>query len=181
MEKEQIRAIIDDMGLSVTAVFVPQSQSRNRDEKHKSINWRVTVSRHDKPFLTTDYMQGIAHMPQYKQFWGKTSLAERDEHATRIQYASEKGQTFDRFWGGSPAKIRPLPAPDIVDVMYCFVLDSDVLDYGAFEDWASCYGYDVDSREAEKIYHACLKIALKLLAAIGNDNFSKLREAFRDY
>ena len=58
---------------------------------------------------------------------------------------------------------------------------SDVLNAGTFEEWAGDFGYDLDSRNAEKIYRACLDNALKLRAMLGNDALDKLRELFQDY
>ena len=75
----------------------------------------------------------------------------------------------------------PAIAPDPVDVLYSLTLDSGVLDYGTFEDWAAEFGYDTDSRSAEAAYRACLEIALKLRAAIGDAGLETLKTAFEDY
>lgn len=75
----------------------------------------------------------------------------------------------------------PAIMPNPVDVFYSLAMDSDVLNYGTFEEWAAEFGYDPDSRKAESIYRACLEIALKLRAAIGEDGLERLREAFQDY
>lgn len=60
-------------------------------------------------------------------------------------------------------------------------MDSDVLESSGFEEWASNFGYETDSRKADSIYRACLEIALKLKAVIGNDGLEQLRLAFQDY
>jgi hypothetical protein len=60
-------------------------------------------------------------------------------------------------------------------------MDSDVFNYSSFEEWASTFGYDADSRKGESIYRTCLDIALKLRNAIGEDGLQKLREACQDY
>ena len=57
-------------------------------------------------------------------------------------------------------------------------MDSDVLNYDCFEDWADCMGMDTDSRKAEDIYNACMKIALKLRQLI---KLSEAQEAFEDF
>ena len=71
--------------------------------------------------------------------------------------------------------------PDPVDVVHSLVMDSDVLNSGGFEDWASDLGYDPDSRHAESIYRACLEIALKMRGAIGESGMETSRDAYRDY
>lgn len=65
----------------------------------------------------------------------------------------------------------------------------EVFAAGGFENWASEYGYDTDSRKAESIYQACLDIALKLRGdialklrgAIGDSGMVELQTAFQDY
>lgn len=56
-----------DLALTVESVFVPFSQSRHKDEPHKTLNWRVTVKRNGRDILTTDYSAGIMHCPGYKR------------------------------------------------------------------------------------------------------------------
>lgn len=59
-----------------------------------------------------------------------------------------RSMTVD-FWCGSLH-----PVPTAFDVMYCLISDVSYSDLG-FEEWAAeSIGYDVDSREAEKIYKA---------------------------
>jgi hypothetical protein len=71
--------------------------------------------------------------------------------------------------------------PKTADVVHSLIMDASVLDSGGFEDWASELGYDTDSRNAESIYRACLEIALKLRAGLGENALSELREAAQDY
>ena len=71
--------------------------------------------------------------------------------------------------------------PDSLDVLSCLVSESDAIDSPAFDDWASNFGYDTDSRKAESVYRACLETGLKLRAAVGDSGLTKLREAFQDY
>lgn len=167
---EQAQAFVDSLNIDYKATFVPQSQSRNKGEK-PCLNWRVTVGP-----VTTDYMQGIGHMPGYK-FNQRRTL----EVVEREQAASERGKYFPaaaNWRGGFEYGGKPLPAPKLIDVLYSLVMDAGALDYDCFEDWASDYGYDPDSRAAEKIYNDCMAIALKLRRVIDLD---AAREAFQDY
>lgn len=43
-----------------------------------------------------------------------------------------------------------------------------------FDDWAAEYGYDTDSRKAEKIYNACKTISEKLKKFLGEDLYKTL-------
>jgi hypothetical protein len=44
----------------------------------------------------------------------------------------------------------------------------------SFEDWASDYGYDTDSRKAEKIYKAVKRQAEQLKRTLGEDAYNDL-------
>lgn len=187
--KTDIPAILASFGLSASFEFVPVSQSRNAKGNWKSakeaplqkwqptLNWRVTVTHKGREILTTDYGAGCAHAPSYpKVKWpprtlhdeecAKVLLDECETGRTRVD-----GQTIRGF----------VNAPSLTDLFYSLVMDSDVIESSGFEDWASNLGYDTDSRAAESIYRACLEIALKLRAAIGDADLQSLREAFQDY
>jgi hypothetical protein len=60
-------------------------------------------------------------------------------------------------------------------------MDADAIDHATFADWASDFGYETDSRQAERIYKQCLEIGLKLRAMLGDSTLSELREAAQDY
>lgn len=178
--REKIAAAMAALGLSVSAEFVPFSQSRNKDSDHRSFNWRVTLSRDiGGPILTTDYGAGIAHAPAYKLLkmgasFGRTTLEQRDA----IEFETEKGRAWRRSYlgiGGPPI----LPEPE--SVVWSLVQDASVLDSGGFEEWASELGYDTDSRSAESTYRACLELALKLRGAIGDAGIEALRTAGEDF
>lgn len=158
MTNESIQTLIESNSLTLSCVFVPFSQSRNKDEKHLSLNWKVTLLRNGKEVLTTDYSQGIGHAPSYK---------------ISDKYMAMKAQAFEAETG--------IIDPDIKDVLYSLILDSNVLNYPEFEEWASDCGYETDSRKAESIYRDCLKNALKMRGSLGESLLAQLSEAFQDY
>lgn len=59
--------------------------------------------------------------------------------------------------------------PEAIDVLDCLLTDASVLDYDDFEEWASEYGYDTDSRKAEAIYKKCLDQTVRLKIFLGGD------------
>lgn len=170
----ELNALLARHNITVESVFVPYSRSRNfvqgAPASKQSLNWRVTLKRDGREILTTDYSAGIAHCPSYKQ-GARWTL----DYNAAIASECETGRKARRFSRGDAINPKPL------DVIYSLVMDSDALDYATFEDWASEYGYDADSRSAEKTYRACLEIALKLRAGLGDSLLSELREAFQDY
>lgn len=172
----QIAGVCKAYGITVESVFVPWSQSRNKGEKQPSLNWRVTVKRDGREIVTTDYGAGSAHCPAYQ-------LKDRFLKAEAIRWECEHGNRAHVMASLSSvgrADNKPL-WPKSEDVLASLAMDSDVIDAGGFEEWASSFGYDVDSRKAEAIYRACLDIALKLRSGLGENGLAALRAACQDY
>lgn len=65
---------------------------------------------------------------------------------------------------------------DQADALASLSMASASIDYPSFYDWASEFGYDVDSRKAELIYRNCLQTGLALRAALGEDGLRQLRD-----
>ena len=82
--------------------------------------------------------------------------------------------TLDFFQGPAHEK-----EPDIDDVLDCVILDSQGIDNArSFEDWASDFGYDTDSRKAEAIFKTCKRQRAELKRLMGND-YDSLLEHWR--
>lgn len=65
--------------------------------------------------------------------------------------------------------------PTLADVLDCLASDASGVDNArSFEDWASEYGYDTDSRKAERTYQICKKQAQELKALLGQDAYNQL-------
>ena len=64
--------------------------------------------------------------------------------------------------------------PDICDVVDSLRSDSSVANLQTFEKWADEFGYDSDSRKAEKLYFACKRIADDMLRLLGANAFLEL-------
>lgn len=173
---ESIESTAADLGLSMTAVFVPWSLSRNAGEKQPSLNWKVSLLKNGRKFLKTDYGAGQGHCPGYRQ--GDKSLC----HADAVRFECERGREAAILPGGgiTNKNARPL-TPSFADVLHSLASDADALDCSDFGEWADNLGYDQDSRKAEAIYRACLDIGLKLRNALGDDGLRRLREACQDY
>lgn len=178
---------IEHFKLTLKSEFVPFSQSRNRGEKHPTLNWRVTLMRDGRDVLTTDYSAGCAFAPSYKQIVEQTFMfssaltAEMRKRENAVKAECETGFAHKQHSNAAWLKTSKPILPEIQDVVYSLVSDSDVLDAGGFEDWANNFGYDVDSRKAEAIYRACLTTALKIRNSLGDATLITLRETFQDY
>ena len=65
--------------------------------------------------------------------------------------------------------------PDAASVLDCLASDAASVDQARdYEDWARDFGYDPDSRKAEKIYKACQRRAERLKAFLGDDLYQAL-------
>lgn len=178
--KQQIEAWATRHGVTMTVEFVPLSQSRNKAENYPTLNWEVTLRRNDRDIITTDYSVGCAHCPAYKlsvhKCGGQNSILRHEA----IRMECENGKAI-QMCGETPRLTTKPISPDLADVLYSLSMDANVLDSGSFENWASKFGYDTDSRKAESIYRACLDIALKMRAALGDSALQELRDACQDY
>lgn len=63
-------------------------------------------------------------------------------------------------------------APTVEDVLDCLASDATCSD--SFEDFCLEYGYDSDSRKAEKTWKACIKSRDRLQQFLGGDLFTAL-------
>lgn len=65
--------------------------------------------------------------------------------------------------------------PELADVLSSLVLDASCWDNArTFEDFCDEFGYDPDSRSAERIYEACGKIWKDLREVCGREFFAEL-------
>lgn len=166
-------ALLAKNEITIESVFVPFSQSRNKGNKTKSLNWVVTLFRRGRKITSFDYTSGWGNAPaakvaKFKVFGGGMNL-DGDAALTR---EIEIGRAHDTQ--------RPIK-PDTLDVVACLVLDCRVLDSGGFENWCDDYGYNSDSIRALDTYRTCLERALQMRHGLGEGLMNDLYAAFSDY
>ena len=77
--------------------------------------------------------------------------------------------TFSQGYGHKGAE------PELSNVLDCLASDAAEIDNNpSFDDWASEYGYDADSRKAEKTFKACEHEAKRLQNFLGDDLYQQL-------
>jgi len=66
--------------------------------------------------------------------------------------------------------------PTAEDVLECLASDAAGIENakGDFEEWCSEYGYDTDSRKAERTFHVCEEQAEKLKTFLGDDLYDEI-------
>jgi hypothetical protein len=71
--------------------------------------------------------------------------------------------------------------PTASGVLSCLVSDAAGVDNArSFEEWASDYGFDADSRKAERTFKACQEQARKLRAFLGTERYTEITSAEQD-
>ncbi len=166
-------AYADTVGLTLTATFVPQSLSRNAQDRTPSLNWRVTLIRKGRTPFTTDYMQGAGHIPGWSSLKGGSVYL--NNYAREV---AEKGR-YSPQGPDSPSR-RPLPAPSMADVLHCLLLDAEASEL-PFEEWAGNFGFDTDSRKAERLYHECVATGRALSRLLTPPEMDRVRDLLADY
>jgi hypothetical protein len=82
-----------------------------------------------------------------------------------------KGKRMTVFFSMGPAHSREPEAGEVLD---CLASDASSIENARnFEDWAAEYGYDTDSRKAERTFKTCEAQAAKLRAFLG-DGYEEL-------
>ena len=67
--------------------------------------------------------------------------------------------------------------PEVGDVLESLKMDASEFQGDTvpmFEEWARNYGYDTDSRKAERVYRACRSFTWRLRAFLGQERFDEL-------
>jgi len=176
----------ENNNVTLSSVFVPFSTSRNRLENHPSLNY-IVVLQCGKHSINTEYMKGCGHIPlKTLSNNDHKSVVEREKNQL-IKYCCENGKFPHAFRYsnikpkniiGKPVKF---PIPTVDEVLYSLYIDSDVLNYRSFSEWAESFGYDDDSIKAREIYDACQKIAVVFDSMFSKQQKEELQELLQDY
>jgi hypothetical protein len=187
----EIQELLESLGLSIE-VGDPAPFFK---DNWAAVEFKLTLNFQGKAILSDlSYKMGVGHFPlkydnlpfTYKN--GRDSFTEEEESLYyALKYNPSPRYTnqskVDKIHASIAAKISKLEGitPSLTEVMFDQVQNYSVLDFSSFEEWAEDYGYDPDSRKGEKCYKECLRMALALRNALGEDAITKLREAYQDY
>lgn len=87
-----------------------------------------------------------------------------------------EGKSMSFYYSKGSALKGP---PKLREVVECLVFDSrSIEESDSFEEWAQAFGYDEDSRAAERIYNACLEQHRKLKGVIDYETIVDLQTLF---
>ena len=174
IKKETIKKELDDLKLRIESKFIPFSQSRNKDNKYKSLNFEVTLFCNDKPVLTELYSMGSAYcLSKDKDKYNQEVMRDRECESgyTQVYFMSHQ---IDSKKESERAK------PELIDFMSSIILDSYAIE-NSFDDWCSSLGFNSDSIKDKTIYDNCIQNAIKLNCWLGFHKVMELKELYTDY
>lgn len=169
--EERVKEWANRHEISAKFDFVPFYLSRSAGQENPSLNWEVTLYKNGREFLCFDYSAGMAHAPSYKQ-----NMKYQIE-VDAVRRECETGRKSTVLMSCNVASGKKIDPPKLADIFYSLSSDADALNYSTFEEWASSFGYETDSRKAEVIYKTCMNYALKLRGAVGEKGLSELQGA----
>ncbi|MGA9884441.1 MAG: hypothetical protein WBQ34_12045 [Candidatus Acidiferrales bacterium] len=144
-----IEQFIKDNRISMTAERTDNNP--NMDDAANMDHWKVVLTRRV-------LKEGFDTWRGYKGKLGD------------CQYSTRKLTTYFSMGYGHNGK-----APTAADVLDCLASDAASIDNArSFEDWASDFGYDADSRKAEKLFKTCEHAAKRLRSFMGDEYESLL-------
>jgi hypothetical protein len=119
-------------------------------------------------------------MLKLSDFIGNTALRAIIKRAASNPHMEDMGQGA-RHWlvtfkaGSRSMRVHFTQVPTAAEVLDCLASDAAGFENArSFEEWASEYGYDTDSRKAERAYKAISRQAAKLRALFGDANYETL-------
>lgn len=173
----------------------------HKGDLFKMTEWQVTITRNEVSYKTT-FSKGSGH-----RTWKKRQAVRDQGYLSSIKWrdafnAGTQGEKAElgAFYNVTDSATIDDPErkqqqqhfceqinyytdsipPSLDEVVHGFLSDSSsVMSGETFDDWASDFEYDTDSREAERIYVACGE-AWKGLIRL-DANFEMLGELFQDY
>ena len=109
-----------------------------------------------------------------KADWGNDAPENWNHHNVTVTNTETENEIEFDFWA-SIAKPELESEYDILNAFYCFISDAISGTY-TFEEFCSEFGYDEDSRRAEKIWKECKKSYGKLISIFDGDIYDLVNE-----
>lgn len=170
---------LQELGFSLEILSGPTGDVT---DKWVNIAYTVRLNWNGRAILETPYKLGVGHvtLPD-KPPTGWTG----DEISMLLAWQRKPSADFvdKELQARVAAKLakQQKVVPTLSGVLYGLLSDgSAFFDAVSFEEWASEFGYDPDSRKAEAIYRQCDAIGRKL-SKIPADKLSAAREVLADY
>ena len=141
------------------------------DDKDTRDIYKITLTRGKRSY-TFNFGQSIADSGFYYTKGRKVNQIDRSQLTNKHLVAWIKLRDYDFLNNGTSDTIHYPIAPTAYDVLSCLTKS----DPGTFEDFCSEFGYDEDSRKAEKIYNAVVDEWKNVCALFTDEEIEQLQE-----
>jgi hypothetical protein len=158
---QKIQDFIKDYPIAISS---QQIENRPSNDAGDGFHWLVTLTYETRTMIVF-YTMGYGHCTFKPDVASFDSRREAEKlKGNSYMYPWDKVKDICEFYG-----IKILPKqPLLEDVLYSLQLDCAGVEFATdFDDWCSQYGFDTDSRKAERSYHAILQERRDLLHLIG--------------
>jgi hypothetical protein len=155
---KELEKVAADLGLTLDFDFVPQRFDDRTKATDMGLKWIVNVYKDGKRLvLSAEYTQGVAHCESYPKS-GRLTLHDYEQVQQECLNGPKSGQPKE-----------PLNA------LWCIASDCNSLDTtSGFEDWATTFGHDPDSRKAYATWEEINEQYHILKSVIGHDGIERL-------
>jgi hypothetical protein len=179
-----IEQFVADNGITITSA--PVDRNPNMEGSADMDNYKVTLSRPTESgwgairafdvYLNGKCIETVFRKDSDKPEDIKLSLVNHDGYdpeitvlKRRVPRSVKMTVYFSKGTGHHGAE------PTVEEVLDCLSSDAAGIENASnFEDWCSEYGYDTDSRSAEKTFKACEHSAKRLRNFLGDDLYDQL-------
>lgn len=149
--KKQGRDFLESTNTTFSTKFIEHGLHFDGDKEKRDI-YEITLKRGERAY-SFRFGQSIVHSGQFVIVYKSSKYARGDKLHDQAELkkarASYIGGGYGQFWDKNKDFEEPTP--------YCVLSCLTKYDPGTFEDFCGEFGYDTDSRKAEKVYKAVYK------------------------
>jgi hypothetical protein len=183
--KNEKAAKLAEMGWALAVLSGPEGETENFPElgNFTSIRFLVRVLRNGKTVGDFPYSMGTGFVDLKLPVFSRQNFEKAPknfEHFLHTAKRNPSARFIDTegaraFWEHA-AKIAKL-RPDLADVLGCLLLDGECYrNAESFDEFCSNFGYDNDSRNAERIYNECMETGRKFARFVSSSEVEEIRE-----
>lgn len=165
--QEQAEKFLAETGTTLTVEFLRNGKYWDDDKTVRDI-YKFTLTRGSRTY-SSEFGQSPIDSAYYEDTLpGRTYTL--DGGCRTGNYSISDIAKYQ--WGGQKLILREGKAPDAYSILACLT----TYDPGTFEDFCSEFGYDTDSKRAEKTYNAVVKEWVGVMALWADEEIEKLQE-----
>lgn len=180
--RESAKALFDALGIvascSMPAGAVDEPETKS-DKAWPHISFWITFTNAKGKGFSTRYKLGVGHVK-----WTGKGLPERvqvfvnsRQKNPHVQFVDKLAEAQAAAYLANEQKVRP----EAFEVLACVCAESHEARENSFEDWAENFGWNTDSRKAERMHRQLSDQWHTLAALIGRENVQKFAELHNQF